>query len=377
MSCCRLVDLRGLLDCMLDGSKLRAVGTLISGLWEGNDDSSNQEHVPTEDEDSVQDVEDGQDVAVSSRRRELFADLFVVKEGWLWKQGSHWKTWKKRYFRLKEQVLYYFEDTKSPQCLGLLVLNDAIFAATGRYREGCEIFAITSGDRKLSIHVDPPAKAEEGDWKAALTQNIRWKDVLITRFDSQLVEREQQLHLLRQQKQQAQAEKDLAYIKAAEMEEKRSQASKLELEKWKGEVDELKKLLDESESRKEIADLESRFKGLEGQVVQLKEKAMQDSEAYRMLEERNEELDRKLGKLTSREKTQSPQRAVIDGIDEVSTPDKEMDVTSSAASELARQLGLCRAERKVLIKEVKRLRKLLAQAGVKDPEKADLNESDG
>ena len=34
-----------------------------------------------------------------------------IKEGWLWKQGGRYKTWKRRWFILNDGCLYYFELT--------------------------------------------------------------------------------------------------------------------------------------------------------------------------------------------------------------------------------------------------------------------------
>lgn len=34
-----------------------------------------------------------------------------IREGWLWKQGGRYKTWKRRWFILNDGCLYYFEFT--------------------------------------------------------------------------------------------------------------------------------------------------------------------------------------------------------------------------------------------------------------------------
>ena len=33
------------------------------------------------------------------------------REGWLWKQGGRYKSWKRRWFILNDNCLYYFEFT--------------------------------------------------------------------------------------------------------------------------------------------------------------------------------------------------------------------------------------------------------------------------
>lgn len=36
----------------------------------------------------------------------------AVRQGWLVKQGGHYKSWKKRWVSLSSSVIYYFEDPK-------------------------------------------------------------------------------------------------------------------------------------------------------------------------------------------------------------------------------------------------------------------------
>lgn len=63
------------------------------------------------------------------------------KEGWLWKQGGRYKSWKRRWFILNDNCLYYFEYTTDKEPRGIIPLenisvSDATrsisFAATNR-----------------------------------------------------------------------------------------------------------------------------------------------------------------------------------------------------------------------------------------------------
>lgn len=45
-------------------------------------------------------------------------------EGWLWKQGGSWKTWKRRWFVLNDKVIYYFQHTAETNPKGIIPLEN-------------------------------------------------------------------------------------------------------------------------------------------------------------------------------------------------------------------------------------------------------------
>jgi len=47
-----------------------------------------------------------------------------IKEGWLTKRGHVIKNWKKRYFRLKDRVLFYYQNETSTDPLGKIQLDE-------------------------------------------------------------------------------------------------------------------------------------------------------------------------------------------------------------------------------------------------------------
>ena len=46
------------------------------------------------------------------------------KEGWLWKQGGRYKSWKRRWFILNDNCLYYFEFTTDKEPRGIIPLEN-------------------------------------------------------------------------------------------------------------------------------------------------------------------------------------------------------------------------------------------------------------
>lgn len=48
------------------------------------------------------------------------------REGWLWKQGSRYKGWKRRWFILNDKCLYYFEYTTDKEPRGIIPLENVL-----------------------------------------------------------------------------------------------------------------------------------------------------------------------------------------------------------------------------------------------------------
>jgi cytohesin len=48
------------------------------------------------------------------------------KEGWLWKQGGRYKSWKRRWFILNDNCLYYFEFTTDKEPRGIIPLENIL-----------------------------------------------------------------------------------------------------------------------------------------------------------------------------------------------------------------------------------------------------------
>jgi len=85
------------------------------------------------------------------------------KEGWLWKQGGRYKSWKRRWFILNDNCLYYFEFTTDKEPRGIIPLeNISIRDVTDRSKQHCfELFC--SGNEVIkACKTDSDGKVVEG-----------------------------------------------------------------------------------------------------------------------------------------------------------------------------------------------------------------------
>ncbi|KAI5698940.1 hypothetical protein M8J76_014840 [Diaphorina citri] len=85
------------------------------------------------------------------------------KEGWLWKQGGRYKSWKRRWFILNDKCLYYFEYTTDKEPRGIIPLeNIQVREVHDRHKPHCfELF--TSGFEFIkACKTDSEGKVVEG-----------------------------------------------------------------------------------------------------------------------------------------------------------------------------------------------------------------------
>ncbi len=59
-----------------------------------------------------------------------------IREGWLWKQGGRYKTWKRRWFILNDGCLYYFELT----AVSIFVRRESVSFKIRTNLKSCLIF---------------------------------------------------------------------------------------------------------------------------------------------------------------------------------------------------------------------------------------------
>jgi cytohesin len=85
------------------------------------------------------------------------------KEGWLWKQGGRYKNWKRRWFILNDNCLYYFEFTTDKEPKGIIPLeNIQVREANDRNKPNCfELFS-GSNDVIKACKTDSEGKVVEG-----------------------------------------------------------------------------------------------------------------------------------------------------------------------------------------------------------------------
>ncbi|CAH0564682.1 unnamed protein product [Brassicogethes aeneus] len=124
------------------------------------------------------------------------------KEGWLWKQGGRYKSWKRRWFILNDNCLYYFEYTTDKEPRGIIPLeNISIRECADRQKQHCfELYASGGADFIKACKTDSEGKVVEGkhtvyrmsassdeerkEWIMRLTQSIShnpFYDMLATR----------------------------------------------------------------------------------------------------------------------------------------------------------------------------------------------------
>lgn len=85
------------------------------------------------------------------------------KEGWLWKQGGRYKSWKRRWFILNDNCLYYFEYTTDKEPRGIIPLeNIQVREASDRNKPHCFELYATASEFIKACKTDSEGKVVEG-----------------------------------------------------------------------------------------------------------------------------------------------------------------------------------------------------------------------
>lgn len=86
------------------------------------------------------------------------------REGWLWKQGGRYKSWKRRWFILNDNCLYYFEYTTDKEPRGIIPLeNIQVREVIDRNKPNCfELYATGGNDFIKACKTDSEGKVVEG-----------------------------------------------------------------------------------------------------------------------------------------------------------------------------------------------------------------------
>ncbi|XP_055295898.1 cytohesin-1-like isoform X1 [Sitodiplosis mosellana] len=86
------------------------------------------------------------------------------KEGWLWKQGGRYKSWKRRWFILNDNCLYYFEYTTDKEPRGIIPLENILVREIhDRSKPHCfELYACGGADIIKACKTDSEGKVVEG-----------------------------------------------------------------------------------------------------------------------------------------------------------------------------------------------------------------------
>ncbi|CAG7634768.1 unnamed protein product [Allacma fusca] len=85
------------------------------------------------------------------------------KEGWLWKQGGRYKTWKRRWFILNDNCLYYFEFTTDKEPRGIIPLENVnVRDIVDRSKPHCFEIYSSIGQIIKACKTEPDGRVVEG-----------------------------------------------------------------------------------------------------------------------------------------------------------------------------------------------------------------------
>lgn len=85
------------------------------------------------------------------------------REGWLWKQGGRYKSWKRRWFILNDNCLYYFEYTTDKEPRGIIPLeNIKVKDVNERHKPHCFELYAEGSDFIKACKTDSEGKVVEG-----------------------------------------------------------------------------------------------------------------------------------------------------------------------------------------------------------------------
>jgi len=92
------------------------------------------------------------------------------KEGYMTKQGGSFKSWKKRYFILKDRMLYYYKTPKDNSFTGKIDLESNSVVKEDPARKKPNLIAITTSNRIFFMYPEKPEEMKE--WIDAISKGI-------------------------------------------------------------------------------------------------------------------------------------------------------------------------------------------------------------
>lgn len=99
-------------------------------------------------------------------------NALVEKSGWLNKEGSIVKSWKKRFFKLQDQAIIYYESVKESSIKGVFLLRESE-CRVSKKKDKPFIFEIVHPRRTLYCSAD--SERELNEWVAAISNNISYQ----------------------------------------------------------------------------------------------------------------------------------------------------------------------------------------------------------
>eukprot|EP01105_Mastigella_eilhardi_P026448 TRINITY_DN767_c0_g1_i1.p1 TRINITY_DN767_c0_g1~~TRINITY_DN767_c0_g1_i1.p1 ORF type:complete len:532 (+),score=148.28 TRINITY_DN767_c0_g1_i1:123-1598(+) len=98
------------------------------------------------------------------------------KEGQLCKQGHVVKNWKQRWFRLKNDKLYYFKDKFDEKPLGDISLASCSLEETSKVGKG-NVFLLNSRQDNKKFFIQATTKQDAEEWMNAISKGREWTSV--------------------------------------------------------------------------------------------------------------------------------------------------------------------------------------------------------
>jgi len=94
------------------------------------------------------------------------------KDGWLTKQGGSWKNWKRRWFVLKGDCLYYFKTNKDTEETGIIELTRESVVREEPKKKRYAFSVATTPDAKRIYYMYPDNVGDTQDWIHVLNTAI-------------------------------------------------------------------------------------------------------------------------------------------------------------------------------------------------------------
>jgi len=111
-------------------------------------------------------------------RSEFWTGCFMLKEGWLEKEGSQNKNWKRRFFRLTDHRLSYYDDMTSLEALSHCSLIDSCCEGTERSNSGKPVMKLTCQEPFRELFICGRNDEENKVWSFAIQNNVSFRKVI-------------------------------------------------------------------------------------------------------------------------------------------------------------------------------------------------------
>jgi len=118
-------------------------------------------------------------------------DVPVVKEGWLWKKGEMNPRFQKRWFVLKGNLLFYFENKSSKEPYGVIILEGCIIELAEEDQERFGFKISFQGERTRVYHLGTEFQQTLVEWmKLLAVASHDYMKLMVYELEQKLIELE-------------------------------------------------------------------------------------------------------------------------------------------------------------------------------------------